>query len=47
MRRGFGNGCSKVNMVRYHGDGKRRLKLLFAALDKMIIPLILLVFSRF
>ena len=47
MRRGFKNGCSQVNMARYHGDGKRRLKLLSTAIAKMIISLIILPFSIF
>ena len=34
-------------MARYHGDGKRRLKLLCAALAKMLISLIVLPFSVF
>lgn len=47
IRRGFKNGCSQVNMARYHGDGKRRLKLLSTALAKMLISLIMLPFSIF
>jgi glycosyltransferase involved in cell wall biosynthesis len=47
IRRGFKNGCSQVNMARYHGDGTRRLKLLFAALAKMTISLIIMPFSIF
>jgi hypothetical protein len=47
IRRGFKNGCSQVNMARYHGDGKRRLKLFFAALAKMTISLIILPFFIF
>jgi succinoglycan biosynthesis protein ExoM len=47
MQRGFKNGCSKVNMARYHGNGKRRLKLLSTAIAKIIISLIILPFSIF
>jgi succinoglycan biosynthesis protein ExoM len=47
IRRGFKNGCSQVNMARYHGDGTRRLKLLSTALAKMLISLIVLPFSIF
>lgn len=47
IRRGFKNGCSQVNMARYHGDGNRKLKLLFTALAKMLISLIVLPFSIF
>lgn len=47
VRRGFKNGCSQVNMARYHGNGKRRLKLLATALAKLLISLIVLPFSIF
>ncbi len=47
IRRGFKNGCSQVNMARYHGDGNRKLKLLSTALAKMLISLIVLPFSIF
>ena len=47
IRRGFKNGCSQVNMARYHGDGKRRLKLLSTALAKLLISLIILPFTIF
>jgi succinoglycan biosynthesis protein ExoM len=47
IRRGFKNGCSQVNMARYHGDGKRRAKLLATALTKMLISLIILPFTVF
>ena len=47
IKRGFKNGCSQVNMARYHGDGNRMLKLLSTALAKMLISLIILPFSIF
>jgi len=47
IRRGFKNGCSQVSMARYHGDGKRMLKLLSTALAKFLISLIVLPFSVF
>ena len=47
IKRGFKNGCSQVNMARYHGDGNRMLKLLSTALAKMLISLIVLPFSIF
>ena len=47
IRRGFKNGCSQVSMARYHGDGKRILKLLATALSKLAISLIVLPFSVF
>jgi len=47
IRRGFKNGCSQVNMARYHGDGKRLAKLLSTALAKMLISLIVMPFSIF
>ena len=45
--RGFKNGCSQVSMARYHGDGKRILKLLVTALSKLTISMIILPFSVF
>jgi glycosyltransferase involved in cell wall biosynthesis len=47
LRRGFKNGCSQLIMARYHGDGRRNLKLRGAALLKLFISLILLPFSIF
>lgn len=47
IRRGFKNGCSQVSMARYHGDGKRRFKLLSTALAKFLISLIVLPFTIF
>lgn len=47
LKRGFKNGCSQVNMARFHGDASRRLKLLGTALTKFIMSLILLPFSLF
>ncbi len=47
IRRGFKNGCSQVNMARYHGDSSRRLKLLATALTKLVISLIILPFTIF
>jgi glycosyltransferase involved in cell wall biosynthesis len=47
IRRGFKNGCSQVSMARYHGNGKRMLKLLSTALAKFFISLIILPFSIF
>jgi len=47
IRRGFKNGCSQVNMARYHGDSSRRLKLLATALTKLVISLIILPFTLF
>ena len=44
IRRGFKNGCSQVTMARYHGNGKRKLKLLTTALTKFLISLFLLPF---
>lgn len=47
IRRGFKNGCSQVNMARYHGDGERRVKLVVTALLKLLISLIIMPFSVF
>jgi len=47
IRRGFKNGCSQVNMARYHGDSSRHLKLLATALTKLLISLIILPFTIF
>lgn len=47
IRRGFKNGCSQVNMARYHGDGARMFRLLATALSKLLISLIILPFTVF
>jgi glycosyltransferase involved in cell wall biosynthesis len=47
IRRGFKNGCSQVSMARFHGDGRRMLKLLSTALAKFFISLITLPFMIF
>ncbi len=47
FRRGFKNGCSRVNMAGSHGDRRRRLKLVATALGKLSISLIMLPFSIF
>jgi glycosyltransferase involved in cell wall biosynthesis len=47
IRRGFKNGCSQVNMARYHGDGGRMFRLLATALSKLLISLIILPFTVF
>lgn len=47
FRRGFKNGCSRVNMAGSHGDRRRRLSLFTTALGKLLISLIMLPFSVF
>jgi len=47
LRRGFKNGCSQVNMARFHGNTSRRFKLLGNAVLKFLMSLILIVFSIF
>ncbi len=47
FRRGFKNGCSRVNMAGSHGDRQRRLRLVATALGKLSISLIILPFSIF
>lgn len=47
FKRGFKNGCSQVTMARYHGNGRRLLKLLATAFGKFFISMFLLPFSIF
>jgi glycosyltransferase involved in cell wall biosynthesis len=47
LRRGFKNGCSRVNMASSHGDRGYRLRMLGSALGKFSISLFLLPFSVF
>jgi succinoglycan biosynthesis protein ExoM len=47
FKRGFKNGCSQMNMARYHGDTRRSVKLLAIAVAKLFIALFSLPFSIF
>jgi succinoglycan biosynthesis protein ExoM len=47
LKRGFKSGCSQVTMARTHGGRTRVLRLLWIALSKFCISLLLLPFSVF
>jgi succinoglycan biosynthesis protein ExoM len=47
LKRGFKNGCSQMNMARYHADRKRNWSIRAAAVTKLVISLISLPFSVF
>jgi glycosyltransferase involved in cell wall biosynthesis len=47
LKRGFKNGCSQVSMAHSHGTATRVVKLLGAAVSKLLMSLFLLPFSVF
>lgn len=47
FRRGFKNGCSRVNMAGSHGNVGRRVRLFLTALGKLTLSLLVLPFSIF